>query len=873
MWLWSRKDKKYKECTIKGIYMRKAQKKDILDMIQTLHEAHEEIKNHIDRNNTVSAQDLLAQCQECAVSIGNAIETMEKEDCITIPYIQDYCDFVYQIYEALQNNTDSNANKIYKNLKKQLLRIENSVKNDIPVRKEVVFFPYKASMWDSLESVYLAAKEDPECDAYCVPIPYYDRNPDRSLGQMHYEGNEYPKNIEVIDWQSYNFEERKPDAIFIHNPYDDWNTVTCVHPRYFSDNLKKYTENLVYIPYFATAGGMSEGQALCPAYINADYIVIQSEKYRKYYDPRISENKFLPLGSPKFDSVIRKCQNPPEPPQEWKRKMTKADGTRKKVYFYNTSIGGMLDNTENFLKKMQYVFEQFKGREDVCILWRPHPLLDSTFASMRPQYKPIFEDLKKNFIESGLGIYDTTPHIEDTIAVCDAYIGDSGTSVTSLFGVVGKPIFILNNNIHELPKEDDWKGIVYQTPFQTIDGIYRNKYCVTQGNKLYYSPNDDWNYEYFCDLSEYAGGGYYSRAIEYGDNIYVFPNSAQHILVISKEKRIRKIELRHEVEQSGAFAGLWIYNDYAIILPNRYSSLVRFNMKTEEVLYLTGVSQFNIAVVNEERIPAARWIWRKKMYLLNPEGTKFISIDMDTLEVKEKQVSINQFITGIGLKDLDGEEAWLIPFEGTTVTRWNILTDEKKEYDLQVEGLKSIHRSNKIECSQRVFGSMAFLNDGVIFAPSWGNKFVKLNPQKNEVKEWISPFNTSEEDISSYIPNWGIGYFSYSIQDTEKYQFIFGPERKLYDIDLQTKAVHEVEIEFSKKEVYSHATGYGKESQWLQYCCKEDVFNSIVDELAGSIHGHAFDKQKQIQEYLQVNASPDGDCGEKVYQYIIKNRD
>ena len=90
---------------------------------------------------------------------------------------------------------------------------------DIPVRKEVVFFPYKASMWDSLESVYLAAKEDPECDAYCVPIPYYVRNPDRSLGQMHYEGNEYPKNIEVIDWQSWAGGERKPDVIYIHNPF------------------------------------------------------------------------------------------------------------------------------------------------------------------------------------------------------------------------------------------------------------------------------------------------------------------------------------------------------------------------------------------------------------------------------------------------------------------------------------------------------------------------------------------------------------------------------------------------------------------------------------------------------------------------------
>ena len=34
------------------------------------------------------------------------------------------------------------------------------------VRKEVVFLPYKASMWDSLESVWKAAEEDPDCVAY-----------------------------------------------------------------------------------------------------------------------------------------------------------------------------------------------------------------------------------------------------------------------------------------------------------------------------------------------------------------------------------------------------------------------------------------------------------------------------------------------------------------------------------------------------------------------------------------------------------------------------------------------------------------------------------------------------------------------------------
>ena len=81
----------------------------------------------------------------------------------------------------------------------------------------------------------------------------------------------------------------------------------------------------------------------------------------------------------------------------------------KRVYFYNTSLNGMLADTDSFLKKMKYVFECFEGREDVCLLWRPHPLMESTLDSMRAQYKPFYEWLKGYFIENGLGIYDDTP--------------------------------------------------------------------------------------------------------------------------------------------------------------------------------------------------------------------------------------------------------------------------------------------------------------------------------------------------------------------------------------------------------------------------------------------------------------------------------
>lgn len=526
--------------------MRKAQKQEVLDFINSLHQAHQEIKEALGKKDIASAINMFVECQDFAISLGENIERMEGTGHITVSHVEEYCEALFHSFESVDVG-QFNENKIYKTLRKQLLKVENSVRNDILDRKEIVFFPYKASMWDSLESVYLAAKEDSECDVYCVPIPYYELNPDRSFGVMHYEGMEYPENIEVIDWRTYSFEERRPDVIYIHNPYDGWNLVTSVHPRYYSANLKKYTDTLVYVPYYSTSGGMSEAQSLCPAYLYADYIIIQAPGYRKYFDSRISDKKFLPFGSPKFDKTIKLCKNPPTPFAEWEKKMV-----GRKVYFYNTSITGMLEDTEGFLKKMDYVFNCFQGREDACLLWRPHPLLESTFDSMRPEYKFIFQALKKKFIENDLGIYDSTPDIETTVALCDVYIGDSGSSVTSLFGIAGKPIFILNNKINSAPDEDSWRGeIINLIPsFRRED---ENVLTITQGNKLYASEFAQCCFKYLCDLSQYAYGNYYMIAFRMNGKIYVCPYNAQDILVVGDGGVEKKIELEKRTTQGGAF--------------------------------------------------------------------------------------------------------------------------------------------------------------------------------------------------------------------------------------------------------------------------------------------------------------------------------
>lgn len=836
--------------------MRKFQKQQIEEIIQSLHEMHRQIKRKLEQKDIEVTGQALNECQMAAIQVGETIEQTEGEGTETVGYLEQYCERVYQVNAQIQAIS---GQKAYKCLEEMLIKAENAI-HHMPERTEIVFLPYKVSMWDSLESVWMAAEADPDCDAYVIPIPYYDKNSDGSFKEEHYEGNLYPDYVPVVHYNDYDFAQHRPDAIFIHNPYDQYNNVTSVHPFFYSKNLKKFTNKLVYIPYYATAGGMSEAQSTLPSYYYVDYIVIQAEKYRKYFDANLPEEKFLPLGSPKFDKVIRTCKNPPEPPASWKDKMA-----GKKVYFYNTSINGMLANTANFLKKMEYVFQCFANRNDVCLVWRPHPLLESTFESMRASYKPIYDALKKYYLESDFGIYDDTPEITDTIALCDAYIGDAGTSVTSLFGVVGKPLFILNNNIHTLPEEDDWKG-------EIIKGIYRdgqNQWYVTQGNKLYYSENNDFHYKYFCDLSQYSAGNYYQRAIEYKDKVYICPINAQDILIVSKDKRIKKIVLEQFTEQQGAFSTtIWI-GEYIFIFPNKYPSIVRFNMRTQEINYISisVANDIYIKEVNGERRLGGICLWNNNILVGSPDGSKILKIESNSLKTEVFELNIKGGISGI---IADRDDIWTVPYEGTIVTCWNSGTDKTIEYDAGIDGFMCIQRPFGYECVLKPFCTPIFYAKQVILPPNWGNKFVSVDKQSGIATEWELPIKIATESKNGYTPSWGAGCFICNIADSV-FRYYADSSRQLYDIDIITKECKEVEFVFEKEELKQHELGFAETSQWMQYCCIENSFNSLKDFIEGNITGNPFNRGKQLAAFSKINASINGDCGAKVYGYVMEN--
>lgn len=215
-----------------------------------------------------------------------------------------------------------------------------------PTLLEIAFFPYKASMWDSMDSVWRAADADPTCDCYVVPIPYYDRNPDRSFGKFHYEGGQFPPDVPVVDYKSYDVAERKPDIVYIHNPYDEFNYVTSVDSHFYSHELKKHTGTLIYIPYYVAQEGKGLGSEnttrMLSAYRHADRIVVQSEPMRQgVIDAGVPEGHLLALGTPKLDYVInhpaKTC------PASWAPRLK-----GRSVFLVNSSLGDFLGHNQAY---------------------------------------------------------------------------------------------------------------------------------------------------------------------------------------------------------------------------------------------------------------------------------------------------------------------------------------------------------------------------------------------------------------------------------------------------------------------------------------------------------------------------------------------
>lgn len=581
--------------------MRKAQKKQAEEFIKLLAQVHEEIRGFLECEDYPAVKELLGQCQEGAVELGNFIETMEGQGIEIISLLENYCELVYQIHEEITGDQEVSGNKILKRLKQSLLRIENSLRNDIKTRYEIVFMPYKASMWDSLESVWRAASEDPDCDVYVVPIPYYDKNSDQSFGDYHYEGSSFPEEVPIVHYRSYDLEQRRPDVIYIHNPYDEKNRVTSVAPQFYTSKIKWYTECLTYIPYCVYEEKENPNSdktiAYCSRYISygilyADKVILQSENFRRSMintllanagnNRNYWENKVLGLGSPKYDRVFDTDRDVKHLPEEWKRLVTRADGSRKKIVFYNTSMSAMTKYSGQMIRKIQTVLQLFyEKREECVLLWRPHPLIRASIESMRPELWEEYKKIVEEYREEGWGIYDDTPDFHAAFALSDAYYGDY-SSLVLLYQATGKPLLEQNVEILDYRKRFVTDKLYYDGEYlwgtaREFNGLFRIDPDTYEIKYMGRFPNEKAEeYRLFIDIAEYGG------------RLYFCPYNAENIAVYDKKTlQFHNISLRKDMKETDKkFGTILSHGKYMYLRGSKIHAIAQINTETDEVVYI-----------------------------------------------------------------------------------------------------------------------------------------------------------------------------------------------------------------------------------------------------------------------------------------------
>jgi len=578
---------------------------------------------------------------ECIAALSFAEKLCEAE--LAAVQFRSYKDVIEALKDAIHQLHDAGGNDEIATLSIELLDWLCEEINKEPVKKEIVFLPYNASMWDSLESIWKAAEEDKDhCNAYVVPIPYADliiTNENKfAVHEWHCEKDMFPRHVPTIDCDTVNLEEMHPDIIFIHNPYDDTNIVTSVEPKYYSSNLKKCTDKLIYVPYFVVGDAFNPDFAKKPGVLNADYVIVQDERVKDLYERNYPggnppEGKFLALGSPKFDKVLHGKRDDYTLPVIWKR-----ISHGKKIVLYSTSVTTALRYTDKICDKLRFVFDSFRERKDAVLWWRPHPLMESTLRSMRPDILEEYEQLKQQYINDGWGIYDDTADLDRAIICSDMYYGDP-SSVVELYKITGKPVLYQEM---EYTKPAGIFDVPVWTQAMCSDGEslwfvegkinllmqyhIKSKRLICRG----FLPNEARMQDFAYNAIAYANGKVFMLPA-YGNNIYMYDIKAERFSAIEYPEQ-------EKYRQCEKFREAFVYGDMLCCIPSHYEYFLRINIHSLHVEVVANVKDLyeKAGLQDGGFISAADWYGESVISALIYRTNKIISWNLseNVFEIK-----------------------------------------------------------------------------------------------------------------------------------------------------------------------------------------------------------------------------------------------
>lgn len=809
---------------------------------------------------------LLEEYQQSVITVGDTIDrcASAEESAGMILELQDYCEEIYQMVNCME---EAPAFRRQLETLRRTQRRVGDLLESMPVRTEMLFLPYKFSMWDSLESVYLAARRDENCEAVVMPIPYLEQNQNKEM-EWQYEINDF-KGLPTVSFKDYNIDEHRPDVIFIHNPYDGYNNVTSVATEFYSSELKKYCRFLVYIPYFYVGAELPKIHLSLPPYENMDYIVVPSHFSVEQMSPYVPEKKLLPLGSPKVDRMLMMNEKK-EMPREWEKQLR-----GKKAVLYNVGINGLLHNGFRTIFKMRYIFDYFKKQSDLVLWWRPHPLLKATLKSMKPALLPAYEEMERAFLLERIGIYDITPDSNMAIAATDAFLGDY-SSMVCLYGLLGKPIFLLDNFSMTEPEEME-KRLIW------ISGLVRE----ADGKFVFYSSD----YRSICRLhvesgeieflyhmdGNYAGGqGFYFAEPEKAEIRY-FPVERQKPTVVyhMADGSITETDALEDELLYTYYSNIWEEEEETVFCPGIKPEFVFRNRRTGEIRrykdYEKELKPY-VEMTGERLFAGGAARVGDCAYMLSYRTNKMLEFHLSDKswklhDIGDEKMSFSSFL-------YDGTDFWFFAWDGSCIVRWYTDCHEAEYYSEMPEGYLGMCSSMASPYTP-AFGPVVLLPEEIIVFPHIANMILRVNRASGEISEWRPELFYEEGQRKSSLYNISSNYILACPYDDGHILAQTAYDGSLLIINTETGEVERKNCVLSKEEYGKldtsvESTAYRTQELSPYYYRENGLHQSLGDMMRYLASGSDLQEERQKKVSTEGVENVDGSCGEKVYERIIK---
>lgn len=823
--------------------MRKYIKLRILELMQSIREGLEEINNV----PISEAVEILTEVQNSVLSIGNTIEETEEENKDkVIPVLEQFAEKIYYLAEDLLRGEVSKE-KICE-VRKDSINVKKIIEEEIFVVYEVVFAPYKASMWDCMESVYYAAVQYENCHVVVMPIPYYNLSEYGEVLDQIYEGTEFPQGIKIVNYEEYDIAKMCPDVIFIHNPYDEYNYVTRVPVQYYSRELVKYTNHLVYLPYKVCKGKVKDIYCALPGVKYAWRTFVQSEGVRDTYIKYNASDKIVALGSPKVDKIIDCERHKPEIPNEWKSVLN-----GRKVFLLNTHLNNIINHAEEMIDKLKSIFSLFRVQHDIAIVWRPHPLSIQTAKSMNPGILIKYMEIINEFKSLENGVYDDSSDMNRAVALADAYIGD-WSSLVSLFGITGKPILLTEMMNRKMDLIERNQESIRMSAARLADGkVY---FCMRDSKGLY-------TYDLESEETEYIGRlnydlhcviGMVNHIFKYHDKLLLAGGNTQERYVIycldnGKNHDICSEQCVRPVEE---IKDCFQYKERVYIISSKLSSFGYIDMVLEKYVDLSSEIQEKVrkigltdeyfqirdSILNEEDLYFLCQGNKVIKYSMESNHAEIISIDCeiggllklayneqklyfidDAMKIYQYSEEDGEYQTiksysdnGIRKIIAYKEKVWLVPLKGRNIYYVNF-----KE-----NGVHSIKLSEETVFDRDLFPLFGnfkdfdFNEDELLLYPRASNRLMKIRISENliEEKEIKKPENMPEKMFRSYMLDRAGG--------AERFQSIY-----------------------------------------YERVCKIEKYIDLVKK------ENDIKQKNRLGEFSEMFVNAEGNCGVKIWEYII----